>query len=196
MLSLVFLVATADPTLQAIVALGRGEPPPVAATVEEAADATEATDPTTPTTGPTVMAAPAPVLLRSESTEPGPWAGVAMLVALGGGAFALWWRKRGMTSTNLLEIKQSVAIGRGRNLLVAEISGRRVLLSSSEAGIALLLELGASPEPVSIAKAPPQLASFDDAVEDLMPSMAMTTANVDIEGQEIKRRLAQARGVV
>ena len=200
MFCLMLLLATANPspTLQAIVALGRGDAQ-IRATRAALTPVFPAEDATSPTslaalaalaspTSPTSPTPPTPesmVVLKTAGSESVPWAGGVALLVLSGGAFALWWRKRSSPSTNVLAITQSVTIGRGRSLLVAEISGRRMLLSSSEGGVSLLVDLGLAPAS----------ASFESTMDSLLPAMAVppSAKNVDIEGKEIQRRLAHAR---
>jgi hypothetical protein len=45
----------------------------------------------------------------------------------------------------LLTVREATPIGPRRSLLVVDVAGRRVLLSSSEAGIGMLLDCGPAP---------------------------------------------------
>ncbi len=87
-------------------------------------------------------------LTSSDSTSTTPWAAVAFFIALIGGAAAVWWRKKqGLKASGgpLLNVKETTSIGPRRQLLVVDVAGRRVLLSSSEAGVSLLLDCGTAP---------------------------------------------------
>lgn len=217
MLPLLLLLAAADPSpsLQAIVALGRGpiatapapavvDAPADGAVVTEAepAKAAATTATTTPTATTATKEAPTTTPLRplTKAEEPSPLAGVAALVALGGAAAGLWWKKRARPgAARLLQLQESVAVGKGRALIVADVDGRRILLSSSEAGVSLLLDLGRAP-----AAAPAPVAVHDDddafarALEKETAPVTVSSAvgaagTVDVEGHEIQRRLEKAR---
>ncbi|HEY1100894.1 MAG TPA: flagellar biosynthetic protein FliO [Myxococcota bacterium] len=74
-----------------------------------------------------------------------PWGAIAFFVALIGGAIAVWFKKKqGIKASGgpLLTVRESTSIGPRRQLLVVDVGGRRVLLSSSEAGVGLLLDCG------------------------------------------------------
>ncbi len=201
MLPLVLFLAAADPSpsLAAIVALGKGDPP---AEVTPAA----APAPTTPTS-PAMTAASVPAPLLTKKDEPTSWPGVvAFAVLVGVASFVLWKKKQTSTSTKLLTLKDAVAVGKGRSLIVADVGGRRVLLSSSEAGIAMLLDLGIAPNDEEIDVAGPVQAKADAradkdatdfaaalAEEVRLPTAARAGVSVDVEGQEIQRRLEKAR---
>lgn len=217
MLPLLFLLAAADPSpsLQAIVALGRGGvvAPPTTTTTATTATTTattaapalpeptpalssSATTPLTPlttttTTAPSLAPPPTTFSPLPKAEEPSPWAGVALLVALGGGAFGLWWKKRGAPqASRLLHLQESVSVGKGRALIVADVDGRRVLLASSEAGVSLLLDLGRTPT----APAPSLVDdAFGEALAKEMNPVTVSGGTVDVEGHEIQRRIERAR---
>ena len=87
-------------------------------------------------------------LTSSDSASTTPWGAVAFFIALIGGAAAVWWRKKqGLKASGgpLLNVKETTSIGPRRQLLVVDVAGRRVLLSSSEAGVSLLLDCGTAP---------------------------------------------------
>jgi len=106
-----------------------------------------------------------------------PVGAIALLGALAAAAGGLWWRRRQTTNApgNLLVIKEAVAIGPRRSLLVVDVAGRRVLLSSSEAGLGLLLDCG--PTPVSGLNTDPE-RFFNDALASAMKSDAPTSLSL------------------
>lgn len=210
MLPLVLLLAAADPSpsLAAIVALGKGNPPatPTEAAAHdahgEAVHAETATTAAAHATTTTPAATPAPAPLLTKKDEPTAWPGIAAFVVLCGAAgFVLWKKKQTSTSARLLTLKDAVAVGKGRSLIVADVAGRRVLLSSSEAGIAMLLDLGMVPKGEAIdvdainEKADADATDFAAALaeEVRLPTAASAGTSVDVEGSEIQRRLERAR---
>jgi hypothetical protein len=77
-----------------------------------------------------------------------PWAALSVLVLLACTAGGVWWQKQKQKTAGggpLLTVREATPIGPRRSLLVVDVAGRRVLLSSSEAGISMLLDCGPAP---------------------------------------------------
>jgi flagellar biogenesis protein FliO len=115
--------------------------------------------------------------IATASPSATPIAAIALLAALAATAGGLWWRRRQGTSASgqLLVIKEAVSVGPRRSLLVVDVAGRRVLLSSSEAGLGLLLDCG--PTPVAAVGTDPE-RFFTEALASAMKSDTPTSLSL------------------
>jgi flagellar biogenesis protein FliO len=132
---------------------------PVAAAAASAPPPSQTAPASSPPTAPAVAAAPAvvapPAPARTGSAadaRPGPrtasaaggigsaWALTVGGLALGA-SFFLLWRRRQRHGGSLIRILESASLGPRRALVVAEIDGQKMVLGTSEAGIALLTPL-------------------------------------------------------
>lgn len=115
--------------------------------------------------------------IATASPSATPIAAIALLAALAATAGGLWWRRRQGTSASgqLLVIKEAVSVGPRRSLLVVDVAGRRVLLSSSESGLGLLLDCG--PTPVAAPGTDPE-RFFTEALATAMKSETPTSLSL------------------
>jgi len=90
----------------------------------------------------------------ADATPGVPFGAIAFFIAMGGGTFGLWWNKKKKTAVAggpLMTVRESTSIGPRRQLMVVDVAGRRVLLSSSEAGVNMLMDCGPVPAAASSA---------------------------------------------
>lgn len=136
--------AKAAPSLAQVVALSAEERP---VTVPTPAPAATAAVPAFP--APASSTTVPPALLEGATHGPQtPWAALSVLVLLACTAGGVWWQKQKQKTASggpLLTVREATPIGPRRSLLVVDVAGRRVLLSSSEAGIGMLLDCGPAP---------------------------------------------------
>ena len=134
------------PSLAQVVALSEEERPVTAPTPVPTATATVPAFPAPTATSSTAVP---PALLDGATHGPQmPWAALSVLVLLACTAGGVWWQKQKQKTASggpLLTVREATPIGPRRSLLVVDVAGRRVLLSSSEAGIGMLLDCGPAP---------------------------------------------------
>jgi hypothetical protein len=136
-------LAKTAPSLAQVVALS-AEERPVTATAAPAATATVPAFPAPASS----TAVPAALLDGATHGPQMPWAALSVLVLLACTAGGVWWQKQKQKTASggpLLTVREATPIGPRRSLLVVDVAGRRVLLSSSEAGIGMLLDCGPAP---------------------------------------------------
>lgn len=171
-------VAKAPPSLAQVVALS-AEERPVTAAVPAPAPAATATVPAFPAPASTT-AVPAALVDGAAHGPQMPWAALSVLVLLACTAGGVWWQKQKQKTASggpLLTVREATPIGPRRSLLVVDVAGRRVLLSSSEAGIGMLLDCG--PAPVGGGEAGDPDRFFGDAlVRAVRGEPAVEIANV------------------
>ena len=128
---------------------GTTAPAPVAAPPPPAPAPVAAPTPT-PTPVPTPTAAPLPARSSTPGPAQGPlragglgglWPLVAAL-AMAGVCAVLLWRRRQRHGNGVIRILESASLGPKRALVLADVGGQRLILGTSEAGIALLSQLG------------------------------------------------------
>jgi hypothetical protein len=212
---LLALAADPSPSLEAIVKLGRGTDPAASTTTASPAPSTSptaaaSTAPATSTlsTQPSSTSTPFPWAATGA---------VVLLGGVTFGLW--WKKRHARTAPErALRLDDTLGIGRDRALLVCEVDGRRFLLASTPGGVNLLADLGtARPQelspyvPLSPLSPPPQDDAFAMALErelapvtvstsmstapsmataaSAAPATAATAKTVDVEGQEIQRRL-------
>lgn len=136
--------AKAPPSLAQVVALSEEERPVTAPAPAPAATATVPAFPAPASS----TAVPAALLDGAARGPQMPWAALSVLVLLACTAGGVWWQKQKQKTARggpLLTVREATPIGPRRSLLVVDVAGRRVLLSSSEAGIGMLLDCGPAP---------------------------------------------------
>ena len=145
--------ANVEERLRAIIALTNAQPAPADAPAPAPGEAAPGPPPSTPSASPPVaprdpFLAPSPMSTTSPSFGGVPSPGLAaplVLLALAAAA-AFFFRQRVTAPGRLLHILESVPVGRGRALFIADVAGRKMLLATSEAGITVLADGIAVPD--------------------------------------------------
>lgn len=179
-----------DDTLRSALALPGAEPKPAPAPVElpapqesappaAAEPVTAAKTPEKPAAAPPpALPIPAPSIAaeppKEEPASSGTQIVLPALVLAGLGAAAFFFGRRRARRERLIQIIESASLGPKRSLIVARVSGKTMVLGSSEAGIALL---GSLDDAGQVTLSEPAAAPPADAIrvdEDLAAVAAST----------------------
>jgi flagellar biogenesis protein FliO len=187
----------AGPTLAELVAIDASTPPVAPSESPPSADDAGASPP-----APSRVAAPPVGTAATSSTSslPVPWAALGLLGVLAGGAGARWWSRRQQASArgNLLQVREALSLAPRRQLLLVEVGQRSVLLSSTEAGITMLMECPRDTlRPTAFGDELHRLLDDESTRrEPVMPLSTMTSSTTalrgDAEASEIMRRLGKS----
>jgi flagellar biogenesis protein FliO len=186
----------AGPTLAELVAIDATTPQAVPADTAPVPSRSVSEAPTTgaPSRSPALVATPTP---SSSTTLPSPWAALGLLGVLAGGAGVLWWQRRQQAGARgqRVQVREVVHIAPRRQLLLVEVGQRCVLLSSTEAGIAMLMECPREGVRPSFGDELHRLIAEESARREPLPSPIGAPAHAlrgDAEASEIMRRLGKS----
>jgi flagellar protein FliO/FliZ len=101
-------------------------------------------------------------------TKSTPFGAIAIVIVFAGLACAAVFARKKKRSTSTIQVLETAALGPKRSLILAKVGGRTLLLSSSEAGIALLSNIDELPTAPDARDAGPSQDIFEQLDEHLV----------------------------
>ena len=134
--------------------------------------------------------APAAFTLAPEGTVFTTWL-PAMLLALAAAAWALRRKAVGAPAHSLIEVLDTAHLGPKRSIVVARVGKERLILGTSEAGLALLAARPDEPSEPTPPHAQPRPATGHAPIARLAPRDFEAALHEATEDDELRRKLAE-----